>query len=147
MRACCYINHSPYSPGQGSKITNKYGEKVRCSFSSKGLVGSLSGSRRTSIQMTTAGLYRSLAGSQNGDLFQSRILVKWPWNRGAFRSESRSLSRANYHWDDLDYADETELINSTPRYKLPLLIGLVPHAEDYLEQVIKKETAICPSSA
>jgi hypothetical protein len=145
MRAC-YINHSPYSPGQGSKITIKYGKKVRCS-SSMGFVGSLSGSKRTSVIQASAGLYRSLAGSRTGDLFQSRILVRWPWNRGAFRSESRSLSRANYHLDDLDYADETELINSTPRSQLPLLLGLVPNAENYLAQVIKKETSICPSSA
>ena len=65
----------------------------------------------------------------------SRTLCS-PWSVNQWATDiSRCSSRHHYK-----YPEETELINNTPRWKLPLLIGLVPHASEYLEQVLKKET-------
>jgi len=58
----------------------------------------------------------------------------WPGTITGMKPASRSWARSDC---DPDYARESELINSTPRIRLPLLMGLVPHASEYLERVIK----------
>ena len=65
------------------------------------------------------------------------------WSKSESRSWSRSWSRSDY---PPDRAREMELINSTPRSQLPLLIGIVPHASEYLEQVIKNAIQVKNSS-
>ena len=101
---------------------------------SRSFSGSLSSEFRSRSESGSRSGFRPGFRSSGSGLWNQPESRSWLTSSGKNQTGSWAWSRSDYN---SEYAAEMELINRTPRSELPLLIGTVPQAEDYLERVLR----------